>query len=111
MSALGRKKWHRDKIAGVASGGQARAVEQRLLRLPFPREALRFGHLVGRHKLRDIVAVLYRIISVLTRRRARGGQVVPNMSLDIVLGDALAVLVHNAKVILSTGMSQARSKN
>ncbi len=79
-----------------------------LLRLPFPREALRLGHLVGAHSCLDIVAGAYQRVEILARRRARYGKAVPLVRPHIVLGNAIgnakALGIYEAEGELSRGI-------
>src|SRR5262245_38312325 len=65
------------------------SVEGLSLRLPLSRQALRRRELVGPHFRGHEIAALYRRLVVL-----RGGQSEPQVGLDIVVRDAIALDIH-----------------
>ena len=66
LKASVRHAYEREPDAGLG----AAPTTPRLLRLPFPREALRPGKLFGRHALFDIVTVANRQLAILEIGRA-----------------------------------------
>src|SRR5271166_5908493 len=81
-----------------------RAAGAASLRLPLARHPLRFGDLSGRHLGGHVIAVFDRHFAgggIFCMRRR---QVVPHVSLRVVLRHAMAVVVHRAEVDLPKGV-------
>src|SRR5277367_2691032 len=79
--------------------GNEPSVAALLRRLPLPRQPLRLGDLVGGHFGGQFVARLLCVVIAL-----RGRQVVPHVGENVVLRDAVALLVHEAEVGLGEGI-------
>ncbi len=84
----------------VEVGGETgQALDQQLLRLPFPREALRLGDLGGRQEFFNTFAVAHCHIAPLARRKVGNGEVAPHKRLNFVWSDtAEAPIVHPAEL-------------
>ena len=79
-------------------------VGRRCLGPPLPREPLRFMDRLGRHLRGDGVAVRLRPIAELYAK-SRNRQIQPHMRRYVVLGDALALVVHEAELVLRSGVA------
>src|SRR5262249_51380778 len=70
-----------------------KSVWFRWARLPCLRKLLCFGDLGGRHLDRDLIPDVDHIVLVCSNRIPRSGQGPPQVSLDIILRHALAVVI------------------
>src|SRR3954451_19756024 len=70
-----------------------------LLRLPIPRDLLRFGELVGLQLAGDVVALLFRSTSLFAGQLS-GRQIAPHIPEHCIFGDALALEIEPAEMKL-----------